>query len=127
MITREAIKGYNVPYQLNSVEDGEKALRFLRRQEPYATAALPHFVLLDLNLPRKDGREFLKEMRADATIPPIPVIVLTTSSSKDDICLLHSLGANCFLTKPATLEEYFELIKAIEQFWAQWARLPTDC
>ena len=127
MLTREAVKSYKIPHQLHVVEDGENALRFLRHEAPFNNVPTPHLMMLDLNLPRKDGREVLRDMRADASLPPIPVLVLTTSTAKDDVCLLHRLGANCFLTKPATLEEYFDLIKAVEQFWGHCVRLPTGC
>ena len=127
LLTREAVKTYSMPYQLHVVEDGESALRFLRRQAPFTDAPVPHFIMLDLNLPRLDGREVLREMRADLNLPPTPVIVLTTSTAKEDICLLHRLGANCFLTKPATLDEFFDLMKGVEQFWAYRVRFPIRC
>ena len=126
MLTREVVRELDLNYQLHVVENGEVALQFLRREGKFAAAPEPHLVLLDLNLPRKDGREVLRAMRADESIPPIPVIVLTTSSHIDDVCLVYRLGANCFFTKPASLDEHFEMIQAIEQFWAR-VQLPHHC
>lgn len=126
MLTREVVRELSLDYQLHVVENGEEALRFLRRETKYVRSPAPHLVLLDLNLPRTDGREVLRAMRSDPNIPPIPVVVLTTSSHMDDICLVYRLGANSFFTKPASLDEHFEMIKSIDQFWAR-VQLPYFC
>ena len=105
--------------------DGEQALAFLRREGAYAEAPRPKLVLLDLNLPRKDGREVLEELKSDSTLSRIPVIVLTTSAAESDILHSYDLQANCFITKPLDLDEYFSVVRSIEDFWLTTARLPS--
>jgi DNA-binding response OmpR family regulator len=100
-------------------------LAFLRREGAYAEAPRPKLVLLDLNLPRKDGREVLDELKSDATLSRIPVIVLTTSAAESDILHSYDLQANCFITKPLDLDEYFSVVRSIEDFWLTTARLPS--
>ena len=126
-LTQEVIRAANLPYKVYVAADGVAAMQFLRRDGQYASAPRPHLILLDLNLPKKDGREVLRELRADHNLKLIPVIVLTTSSSQCDVCLMYGLGANCYLIKPATLDDYFDLVQAIEQFWARRAVLPYPC
>jgi two-component system, chemotaxis family, response regulator Rcp1 len=124
-LTREVFEGGRLSTHLNVVADGEQALAFLRREGPYAEAPRPKLVLLDLNLPRKDGREVLDELKSDPTLARIPVIVLTTSAAESDILHSYDLQANCFITKPLDLDEYFSVVRSIEDFWLTTARLPS--
>lgn len=125
-LTREVFEGGRLSTHLNVVSDGEQALEFLRRQGIYETAPRPKLVLLDLNLPRKDGREVLEELKADPALCRIPVIVLTTSAAQTDIMRAYELQANCFITKPLDLDEYFAVVRSIEDFWLATARLPSN-
>ena len=125
-LTREVFEGGRLSTHLNVVSDGEQALEFLRRQGIYETAPRPKLVLLDLNLPRKDGREVLEELKADRALCRIPVIVLTTSAAQTDIMRAYELQANCFITKPLDLDEYFAVVRSIEDFWLATARLPSN-
>jgi two-component system, chemotaxis family, response regulator Rcp1 len=125
-LTREVFEGGRLTTHLNVVADGEEALAFLRREGPYAESPRPKLVLLDLNLPRKDGREVLQELKSDATLSRIPVIVLTTSAAEADILHSYDLQANCFITKPLDLDEFFDVVRAIEDFWLTTARLPAS-
>lgn len=102
-------------------------MQFLRRQGPFAAVPIPDLILLDLNLPVKDGREVLYELHQDERLQCIPVVVLTTAESRSDVCQAYHLGASSFLTKPGDLDEYFSMVRAIELFWGQHARLPSDC
>jgi two-component system, chemotaxis family, response regulator Rcp1 len=124
-LTREVFEGGRLSTHLNIVGDGEEAMAFLRREGPYARSPRPKLVLLDLNLPRKDGREVLQELKADPALARIPVIVLTTSAAESDILHSYDLQANCFITKPLDLDEFFEVVRAIEDFWLSTARLPA--
>jgi chemotaxis family two-component system response regulator Rcp1 len=125
-LTREVFEGGRLSTHLNVVSDGEQALAFLRREGIYESAPRPKLVLLDLNLPRKDGREVLQELKTDAGLCRIPVIVLTTSAAESDIMRSYELQANCFITKPLDLDEYFSVVRAIEDFWLATARLPCS-
>ena len=125
-LTREVFEGGRLSTHLNVVSDGEQALAFLRREGIYESAPRPKLVLLDLNLPRKDGREVLEELKADPTLCRIPVIVLTTSAAQTDIMRSYELQANCFITKPLDLDEYFAVVRSIEDFWLATARLPSN-
>jgi CheY-like chemotaxis protein len=113
------------PTHLNVVGDGEQAMAYLRRQEPYEDRPRPQLVLLDLNLPKKDGREVLEEMKADSNLCRIPVVVLTTSAAESDISRSYELHANCYITKPLDLDEYFDVVGSIKNFWLANARLPS--
>jgi chemotaxis family two-component system response regulator Rcp1 len=124
-LTREVFEGGRLSTHLNVVSDGEQALGFLRREGIYESAPRPKLVLLDLNLPRKDGREVLEELKSDAALCRIPVIVLTTSAAQSDIMRAYELQANCFITKPLDLDEYFAVVRSIEDFWLATARLPS--
>lgn len=128
-LTREAIRESGLLHTFHVAGDGEEALRFLRREGGYAGAERPHLILLDLNMPRKDGRDVMREIRADPDpqLRITPVIVLTTSASEADVCLLYRLGANCYVTKPSTLSEYFETLADIAGLWAMRARIPHNC
>jgi two-component system, chemotaxis family, response regulator Rcp1 len=123
-LTIEAMRDAKVANQLHVVEDGVEAMAFLRQSGQYLKAPRPDLVLLDLNLPRKNGKEVLAEMRADENLKPIPVTVLTTSKAESDILRSYQLGANCFITKPVRLAEFLEVLRSIEDFWLVLARLP---
>jgi CheY-like chemotaxis protein len=125
-LTREVFEGGRLSTHLNVVSDGEQALAFLRREGIYESAPRPKLVLLDLNLPRKDGREVLEELKSDSRLCRIPVIVLTTSAAQTDIMRAYELQANCFITKPLDLDEYFAVVRSIEDFWLATARLPSS-
>lgn len=124
-LTREVFEGGRLTTHLNVVADGDEALAFLRREGQYADSPRPKLVLLDLNLPRKDGREVLQELKGDPSLSRIPVIVLTTSAAEADILHSYDLQANCFITKPLDLDEFFDVVRAIEDFWLTTARLPS--
>jgi two-component system, chemotaxis family, response regulator Rcp1 len=125
-LTREALRDAGDAIRLSSVTDGEHALAYLRREAGYEEALRPDLVLLDLNLPRKNGLEVLEEMRADPDLACVPVIVLTTSSAEHDVVACYSRGANCFVVKPLELDEFMDLIGAIRTFWLGVARLPSS-
>jgi CheY-like chemotaxis protein len=122
----EALKEARVRNHLSIVEDGEAALEFLRREGRYTDAHRPDLILLDLNLPRKSGREVLEEIKADPDLHRIPVVVLTTSQAEEDIARAYDLNANCYITKPVDLDQFFNVIKTIEDFWLTVVRLPHD-
>ncbi len=124
-LTQEAFKEGTVPEELHVVKDGVEALEFLRKQGKYALSPTPDIILLDLNLPRKDGREVLAEVKTDEVLRFIPIIVLTTSDSEQDITKAYSLYANCFITKPVDLDQFIFIIRQIEIFWFQVIKLPT--
>jgi chemotaxis family two-component system response regulator Rcp1 len=123
-LTIEAMREAKVANELRVAIDGVIAMAFLRREGEYAAAPRPDLVLLDLNLPRKNGTEVLAEMRADPLLRSIPVAVLTTSKAESDILRSYELGANCFITKPVRLQEFLEVIQAIQDFWLTIVRLP---
>jgi chemotaxis family two-component system response regulator Rcp1 len=124
-LTKEALKEGKLLNQLTVVGDGVEALSFLRRQGIYADAPQPELILLDLNLPKKDGREVLAEIKADPNLRRIPVVVLTTSSSEEDILKIYDLHANCYITKPVDLEQFMGVVKSIEDFWVSVVKLPS--
>jgi chemotaxis family two-component system response regulator Rcp1 len=111
---------------LSVVRDGEEALAFLRREGQHASAQRPDLILLDLNLPRKDGREVLSEIKRDEELRSIPVVVLTTSSAEADILKSYALHANCYITKPVDLEQFVNVVKSIDDFWLTVVRLPAE-
>jgi CheY-like chemotaxis protein len=124
LITREALDYAKLLHRLHVVEDGVRALAFLRREGPYAQAPRPDLILLDLNLPRKDGREVLVEVKADDHLKTIPVVVLTTSRADEDILRAYGLHANCYITKPVDFVRFAEVVRAIEHFWFTVVTLP---
>jgi chemotaxis family two-component system response regulator Rcp1 len=124
-LTVEALKEGKVRNRLSVVEDGVEALAFLRHEGKYAAAPRPDVILLDLNLPRKDGRAVLAEIKADEGLRRIPVVVLTTSSSEQDILRSYDLHANCYITKPVDLEQFIGVVKGIEEFWLTIVKLPA--
>ena len=123
-LTQVALKDSKIANTLNVVKDGVDALAYLRREGPFANAVRPDIILLDLNLPRKDGREVLEEIKADEMLRRIPVVVLTTSSADEDIIRSYNLHANCFITKPVDLNSFVTIVKSIEHFWFQIVKLP---
>jgi two-component system, chemotaxis family, response regulator Rcp1 len=123
-LTQEVLRGARIANQLHVAQDGEDAMRFLRREDDHADAPRPDLILLDLNLPRKDGREVLAELKADADLHTIPVIVLTTSAEERDILRSYELSANSYITKPIDLDEFIAVVRSIESFWLSIVRLP---
>lgn len=123
-LTIEALRESKVPTEIHVVDDGEKALAFLRREGDYATARRPDLILLDLNLPRKNGREVLAEVKQDPDLKPIPIVVLTSSTAEQDIGHAYNLYANCYITKPVDLEQFLRVIQSIEDFWLVVVMLP---
>ncbi|MBF0180842.1 MAG: response regulator [Magnetococcales bacterium] len=123
-LTREALADSKLLNRLNVVEDGEQAMSYLRREGIYASATRPDVVLLDLNLPRKDGREVLEEIKADPALKAIPVVILTTSQAEEDILRTYQLHANCYITKPVDLNQFFAVVKSVENFWFSVVKLP---
>jgi chemotaxis family two-component system response regulator Rcp1 len=124
-LTREALKEGKVRNNLHVVGDGGAALDFMYRRGPYAGAPIPDLILLDLNLPKKDGREVLAEIKADEKLRLIPVVVLTTSESEEDILKSYLLHANCYVTKPVGLEQFIQVVKQIDTFWLEIVKLPA--
>ena len=116
-LAQEALKGGKVWNNLHVVEDGVAALDFLYRREPYSQAPRPDMILLDLNLPRKDGREVLAAIKADRKLQSIPVIVLTSSQAEEDILRAYHLSANCYITKPVDFGQFIKIVRTIEEFW----------
>ena len=125
-LTREALADAKVCNHLHVVDDGAKAVDFLFRREPYADAPRPDLILLDLNLPKKDGREVLAEIKADPQLAAIPVVILTTSEAEEDICRAYQLHANCYITKPVNLQQFLSVVRAIEDFWLFVVKLPAN-
>jgi len=124
-LTKRALLKSRVPSNLHVVRDGVEAMAFVQRRAPFADAPRPDLILLDLNLPRKDGRAVLSELKSDERLRTIPVVVLTTSVAPDDIETCYQLHANCFLVKPVDLEAFTSTILAIEEFWLTRAKLPS--
>ena len=125
-LTKEALKEGKVLNTLTVVQDGVEALTCLRRQGRYTEAKRPDLILLDLNLPKKDGREVLAEIKRDETLKLIPVVVLTTSQDEQDVLKSYGLHANCYITKPVELEQFISVVKAIENFWLGIVVLPSN-
>lgn len=123
-LTEEAFREANPAVRLHVTVDGVDAMAFLRRKTPYAAAPRPDMILLDLNLPKKDGREVLAEIKSDESLKRIPTVILTTSDSEQDIVMSYQLQANVYLTKPVRLEDFERLIKVISDFWLIAAKLP---
>ncbi len=123
-LTREALKESKVINTLQDLPDGVEALKYLRHQSPYEDAVRPDVILLDLNLPKKDGREVLAEVKADADLRRIPVVILTTSQAEEDIQQSYDLHANAFISKPVDFEQFIHVIKTIEAFWFTTVKLP---
>lgn len=124
-LTLEAFKEGRVLNNITVMKDGVDALTYLRRQGQYANSVLPDLILLDLNLPRKDGRDVLAEIKADERLMKIPVVVLTTSASEEDIARAYSRHANCYITKPVDLDQFLRVVHSIENFWLSLVKLPS--
>jgi CheY-like chemotaxis protein len=125
LITREAFERSQIPSELHVVNDGEKALNFLRQLSEYKDAPRPALILLDINLPRRSGLEVLGEMKADRNLLTIPVVILSTSSAHEDILRSYELHANAYVTKPVGFDLYTETVKQIDEFFLALARLPN--
>lgn len=125
-LIKEALKNSSVPHQVVTVRNGVDAMAYLRREGEYVDALRPDLILLDLNLPRKDGREVLAEIKADPQLKRIPVVVLTTSRNEEDISQSYELHVNCYITKSRNLNELFKIVKGIEEFWLETVTLPLD-
>src|ERR1700724_3280815 len=125
-LTREAFKDAKVHINLHVASDGAEAMDFLNRKGEHANAPRPDLILLDLNLPKKDGREVLEEIKVSPTLKSIPVVVLTTSASDADILRSYKLHANCYITKPVGLDGFLEVVKSIDNFWLTVVKLPSE-
>ncbi|MCI0491266.1 MAG: response regulator [Blastocatellia bacterium] len=126
LMTREALEQAKMIINLYVVEDGVEAMSFLHKKEEYKDAPRPDIILLDLNLPRKDGREVLSEVKADDLLKIIPVVVLTTSKAEEDIVKSYGLHANCYITKPVGFAQFAEVVNSIEHFWFTIVTLPAE-
>jgi two-component system, chemotaxis family, response regulator Rcp1 len=125
-LTQEVFKEGKVRNQLSVVRNGEEALAFLRQEGHFASVLRPDMILLDLNLPRKDGRAVLAEIKADPDLKRIPVIILTTSQAESDLIQTYNLHANCYIVKPVELDQFIEAVKRIQGFWLQIVKLPPN-
>jgi CheY-like chemotaxis protein len=125
-LTEEALGEGKVLNHLHWVQDGVEALAFLHRQGKYSDAPRPDLILLDLNLPKKDGREVLAQIKANPNLKLIPVVILTTSAAERDILRTYELNANCYVTKPIDLEQFISVVKLIEEFWLALVKLPSE-
>lgn len=125
-LIEEALKNSTVRHQVLTVRNGMDAMAFLRQEGEFADAPRPDLILLDLNLPRKDGREVLAEIKSDPGLMRIPVVVLTTSHNEDDIFQSYNLHVNCYITKSRNLSQLFKIVKGIEEFWLETVTLPTE-
>lgn len=125
-LTREALREGKMRINLHVASDGVEALDFLRSRGPHADAVRPDLILLDLNLPKKDGREVLEDIKADPALRFIPVVVLTSSQAEQDIRRAYDLHANCYVTKPVDLDQFFHVVRSIEDFWFTIVKLPSD-
>jgi chemotaxis family two-component system response regulator Rcp1 len=124
-LAKEALLESKVKNHLHIVSDGVAATDFLFKRNNYKDAIRPDLIILDLNLPKKDGREVLAEIKADDSLKRIPVVILTTSKAEEDILKTYNLHANCFITKPLDLDKFFEVVKSIEDFWLAIVKLPN--
>jgi CheY-like chemotaxis protein len=125
-LTIEALKEGKVHNNLSVVGDGVAAIEFLRKQGDYAEAPRPDLILLDLNLPRKDGREVLAEVKEDPSLKRIPIVILTTSQAEQDVIRSYNLHANCYITKPVDLPQFLDVVESIEDFWLTVVKLPES-
>lgn len=125
-LTQEALRESKIRNNLNVVPDGVEAMAFLRKQGKYAEAPTPDVVLLDLNLPKKDGREVLADIKSDPVLKRIPVVIITSSEAEQDILRTYDLHANCYVTKPVDLDQFIKVIQSIENFWLTIVKLPSS-
>ena len=125
-LTQEALKSHKVQNNLHVVTDGEEAMAFLRRQGKYANAPRPDIILLDLNLPKKDGREVLAEIKSDPNLKTIPVVIITSSEAEQDVIKSYNLNANCYVTKPVNLDQFIKVVQSVNDFWLTIVKLPSS-
>ncbi len=125
-LVREALSEGKINNQLHVASDGVEAMEYLKREGSHAAAACPDLVLLDLNLPRKNGREVLQEIKSDPQLKLVPVVVLTSSKAEEDILRSYNLHANCYVTKPVDLDQFLHVVKSIEDFWLTVVKLPCS-
>jgi two-component system, chemotaxis family, response regulator Rcp1 len=124
-LTQEAFRESKLTIRLNVVMDGEDALNYLFRRPPYENATRPDMILLDLNIPKKDGREVLEEIKQDVSLQYVPVIILTTSNAEQDIVKTYNLKVNAYINKPVDFDRFFDIVQKIETFWLMTATLPS--
>jgi chemotaxis family two-component system response regulator Rcp1 len=124
-LTQEALKDGDIPHHLNVVHDGEEAMLYLRGELPFVGFPRPDLILLDLNLPKKDGRQVLEDVKNDPELKEIPIVVLTTSRADYDIASAYDLQANCYIQKPVDLNQFWSIVRWIEKFWLSTAALPS--
>jgi two-component system, chemotaxis family, response regulator Rcp1 len=125
-LTREALKDAKMHINLHVTSDGIDAMSFLNRKEEYANVPRPDLILLDLNLPRKDGRQVLEEIKATPALMTIPIVILTTSASEEDVLRSYRLHANCYISKPVELDGFLKVVKSIDNFWLSIVKLPRE-
>ena len=125
-LTKEAIREAKIRNRLNVVKDGEEAVAYVRRQGEFADQPRPDLILLDLNLPKKDGREVLQDLKSDPDLHRIPVVVLTSSAAEQDILSMYDLYANAYVTKPVDLEQFMHVVSSIQDFWLNIVKLPPE-
>ncbi len=125
LLTQDALSSSKVTLDLHVVEDGALAMDYLHNSPPYANEPRPDLILLDLNLPKKNGREVLNDIRTDAHLRAIPIIILTTSDQEEDVMKTYELGANCYITKPVGLEQFSKVVSSIDNFWFSIVKLPS--
>ena len=125
-LTIEAMRDAKLSNRLHIVEDGVEAMQFLRREGRFGDAPRPDLILLDLNLPKKDGREVLAEIKSEPSLKRIPVVVLTTSRAEEDVLRTYDLHANCYVTKPVDIEQFIKIVKQIDEFWFKLVTLPGE-
>ena len=125
-LTQEAFRESRMPVKLSVVMDGEDALNYLYRRPPYEDATRPDIILLDLNIPKKDGREVLSEIKNDLSLKYVPVVVLTTSNAEQDIVRTYNLNVNAYINKPVDFDKFFDIVQKIEEFWLMTAILPSS-
>jgi len=123
-LAREALEDSKLKNNLHVVMDGVEAIRFLQNEDRYVNAPIPDLILLDLNLPKKNGAEVLEEIKTDAKLKHIPVVILTSSKAEEDIFKAYNLHANCFISKPVDLNQFLKVVKSIEEFWFTIVKLP---
>ncbi len=126
LLTKIALEDSKISVNLNVVEDGVEAMAFLRKQGKYINVPHPDIILLDFNLPKKDGREVLAEVKADKNLKRIPIVVLTTSQSEEDILKAYNLAANCYISKPVDFDQFVKIVQSIENFWFTVVKLPPE-
>jgi two-component system, chemotaxis family, response regulator Rcp1 len=124
-LAKEAMRDSKIRNTLHHVTDGEEAMAFLRKEGKYSKLPRPDLILLDLNLPKKDGRQVLAEIKGDESLKRIPVVVLTVSSAEEDILKTYNLHANCYITKPLDLDQFMKVVRSVEDFWLTIVKLPN--